>query len=244
MWWNLHLPLHWGTWNNYIYILRTTQRTNTGQVLRIGGSWGILSIVKSLQKQLQKRHKHRCLKIDNTSPKIDIFFEQTVLSLLPPTGNNAQVWFLIHQVLTTSATVLQYRQMFTHALFPPCSQVRIYVSFDKLLLYVFTVLYWTPCKCLFLTSIHSINVVVLLLFGTTFDFSTNCSSLVSSAKRVQVLFGFFSATENHHCYHQKQFNHTFQGQIFLQSTFSSLETVETWKTSCNNCLPMFGHRDC
>ena len=107
MWWNLHLPLHWGTWNNYIYILRTTQRTNTGQVLRIGGSWGILSIVKSLQKQLQKRHKHRCLKIDNTSPKIDIFFERTVLSLLPPTGNNAQVWFLIHQVLTTSATVLR-----------------------------------------------------------------------------------------------------------------------------------------
>ena len=33
-------------------------------VLWIGGVWGIVSMLKSLQKQLQRRHKQLCLKID------------------------------------------------------------------------------------------------------------------------------------------------------------------------------------
>ena len=41
---------------------------------RGGGSWGIVSTLKSLQKQLQRRHKQRYLKIRRyTSPKIDVF---------------------------------------------------------------------------------------------------------------------------------------------------------------------------
>ena len=47
-----------------------------------------------------------------TSPMFDVF-QTAILMLLAPTGNNARVSFLVHQVLCTSATVLQYCRMFT-----------------------------------------------------------------------------------------------------------------------------------
>ena len=47
-----------------------------------------------------------------TSPKIDVF-QMVILLLLAPTGNNEWVWFLVHQVPHTSATVLQYHWTFT-----------------------------------------------------------------------------------------------------------------------------------
>ena len=75
--------------------------------------WDIISMLKSLQKQLQRRHKQRCLKIRRyTSPKIDVFLNGHLM-LLAPTGNDVQVSFLVHQVPRTSATVLQYCRMFT-----------------------------------------------------------------------------------------------------------------------------------
>ena len=77
----------------------------------LGRSWGIVSMLKSLQKQLQRRHKQQCLKT-YTFPNIDVF-RTAILSLLAPTGNNARASFLVHQVPRTSATVLWYRRMFT-----------------------------------------------------------------------------------------------------------------------------------
>jgi len=47
-----------------------------------------------------------------TSPKID-GFRTAILPLLAPRGNNARASFLVHQVPCTSATVWQYRRMFT-----------------------------------------------------------------------------------------------------------------------------------
>ena len=75
-------------------------------------SWGIILMLKSLQKQLQRRYKQRCLKID-TLLRILMFF-MPILTLIAPTGDNARASFLVHQVLCTSTTVWWYRQMFTH----------------------------------------------------------------------------------------------------------------------------------
>ena len=50
--------------------------------------------------------------VSETSPKIDAF-RTVILTLLAPTGDNARASFLLHQVPRTSATVLQYRRMFT-----------------------------------------------------------------------------------------------------------------------------------
>ena len=42
--------------------------------LQIGGSWGIVSMLKPLQKQLQRRHKHQCLKIDTLIRRLNGHF--------------------------------------------------------------------------------------------------------------------------------------------------------------------------
>ena len=78
-----------------------------------GGSWGIVSTLKSLQKQLQRRHKLRYLKIHRyTSPKIDVVLNGH-FNAIAPTEDNVRVSFLVHQVPRTSATVLRHRRMFT-----------------------------------------------------------------------------------------------------------------------------------
>ena len=65
-------------------------------------SWGIISMLSSLQKQLQRcRNRY-------TSPKIDVF-RMAILMLLAPTGDNARASFLVQQVPGTSVTVLRYR---------------------------------------------------------------------------------------------------------------------------------------
>jgi len=46
-----------------------------------------------------------------TSLKIDVF-QTVILTLVAPTGNNAQASFLVHQVPHASATVWQYHRMF------------------------------------------------------------------------------------------------------------------------------------
>ena len=43
-------------------VLKAATATKTDCELE--GSWGIVSMLKSLQKQLQRRHRQRCLKID------------------------------------------------------------------------------------------------------------------------------------------------------------------------------------
>ena len=78
---------------------------------KLGRSWGIVLMLKSLQKQLQRRHKQQCLKIDTLLRKL-MFFWTATLTLLEPTGNNVRVSFLVHQVPCTSATVWRYRRMF------------------------------------------------------------------------------------------------------------------------------------
>ena len=77
----------------------------------LGRSWGIVSMLKSLQKQLQRRRRQQYLKVIR-----GLFFRTDILSLLVSTGNNARVSFLVHQVLRTSTTVLRYRRVFTHFL--------------------------------------------------------------------------------------------------------------------------------
>jgi len=47
-----------------------------------------------------------------TSPKIDVF-RTAILTLIATKGDNAQASFLVHQVPRTSATVWQYRWLFT-----------------------------------------------------------------------------------------------------------------------------------
>ena len=83
------------------------------------GSWGIVSMLKSLQMQLQRRHRQQCLTID-TYPMID-FFQMVILSLL--------VWvlFLVHQVLHT--VYLRYRLVVSPrvcTVFPPHLSVWLY----------------------------------------------------------------------------------------------------------------------
>ena len=39
----------------------------------LGRSWGIVSMLKSLQKQLQRRHKQQCLKIDTLFRRLMFF---------------------------------------------------------------------------------------------------------------------------------------------------------------------------
>ena len=66
-----------------------------------------------------------------TSPKINVF-RTAILTLIATTGDNARASFLVHQVPRTSATVWQYRRMFTH-FFPPRLSVRVYLSSDNCL---------------------------------------------------------------------------------------------------------------
>ena len=70
--------------------------------------WGIRLMLKHLQKQLHRRRRQWCFKID---PRI--IFWGAVISLLISTGSNALALFLVHQVLCTSARVWQYCQVFT-----------------------------------------------------------------------------------------------------------------------------------
>ena len=100
-----------------------------------GGFSGIVWMLKSLQKQLQRSHKqseNRC-----TSPKIDDVFRTIILLLLLPAENIMRVSFLVHQVLRTSATVLRCWQMFKH--FSLCIWVSEYTCHPMIanLLYTF-----------------------------------------------------------------------------------------------------------
>ena len=156
----------------YIYISRTTQRTNTGQIpacsqepvdstdanmvetstclettqqettnftvryrsnrtgpcsaaplsvqssyhyqniLRIGEVLGHRIDAKIPPKAASEKAQTTVSENRYTFPNIDVF-RTAILSLLVPTGNNAQASFLVHQVPRTSATVLWYRRMFT-----------------------------------------------------------------------------------------------------------------------------------
>ena len=78
---------------------------------QLEGSWGIVSMLKSLQTQLQRRHRQWCLKIDTLIQLL--MFETVILSLLASTGNNVRASFLVHQIPHTSTTVWQCRRVFT-----------------------------------------------------------------------------------------------------------------------------------
>ena len=91
-------------------VLKAATTTKTDCVFE--GSWGIVSMLKSLQKQLQRRHRQRCLEID-TLIRLLMFFWTVVLSLLASRGNSVRAPFLVHQVPRTSAPVWRYRRMFT-----------------------------------------------------------------------------------------------------------------------------------
>ena len=90
-------------------VLKAATATKTG--CQFEGSWGIVSMLKSLQKQLQRRQT-TVSGNRNTNPIIYVF-RTVVLSLLASTGNSVRAPFLVHQVPRTSATVLRYRRVFT-----------------------------------------------------------------------------------------------------------------------------------
>ena len=108
---------------NFIWLLLHVQlcppvfkaATMTKTDCKLEGSWGIVLMLKSLQKQLQRRHRQWCLKMSTLIRRLMFFFRTVILSLLPSTGNNVQVSFLLHWVphTSTSLRVLWYRQVFT-----------------------------------------------------------------------------------------------------------------------------------
>jgi len=79
--WQISPSDYWSNWTGSCSALPLSVQSSYryDNILRIGevgggGSWGIVSTLKSLQKQLQRRHKQRYLKIRRyTSPKIDVF---------------------------------------------------------------------------------------------------------------------------------------------------------------------------
>ena len=97
-------------------VLKAATATKTDCQLK--GSWGIVSMLKPLQKQPQRRHRQRCLKID-TLIRLLRFFRTVVFLLLASAGNSVRTPFLVHQLPCASATVRRYRRVFTHAVFSP-----------------------------------------------------------------------------------------------------------------------------
>ena len=81
-------------------------------ILRIGEVLGHRIDTKISPKAASEKAQTTVSENTYTSPNIDVF-RTAILSLLAPTGNNAQVSFLVHQVPHTSATVLWYHRMFT-----------------------------------------------------------------------------------------------------------------------------------
>ena len=78
-------------------VLKAATATKTD--CQFEGSWGIVSMLKSLQKQLQTRHRQRCLEIVHYNPIIDVF-RTVVLALLASTGNSvrAPFWYTRYHV--------------------------------------------------------------------------------------------------------------------------------------------------
>ena len=96
-------------------------------ILRIGRSWGIVSMLKSLQKQLQRRHKQQCLKI-HTLFRILMFFGRPFIA---SSANRKQCAGVIFG--TPGTTYLSYSLVVSpnvYAVFPPRLSVRIYLSSD------------------------------------------------------------------------------------------------------------------
>ena len=84
--------------------------------LQIGGVLGHCIDAKISPKADSEKAQTMVSENEYTYPRIDVvFFRTFILSLLPSTGNNVQVSFLIHRVPHTSASlrVLWYRQVFT-----------------------------------------------------------------------------------------------------------------------------------
>ena len=81
-------------------------------ILRIGEVLGHRIDAKISPKAASEKAQITVSENTYTFPNIDVF-RTAILSLLAPTGNNARVSFLVHQVPRTSATVLWYRRIFT-----------------------------------------------------------------------------------------------------------------------------------
>ena len=81
--------------------------------------WDFVSMLKSLQKQIQRSHRQWNLN-RYTNSIVDVFFWMITLSLLASTRKSVRALFLVHQVLDTSATV--------YSVYSPCWSVQSYMS--------------------------------------------------------------------------------------------------------------------
>ena len=70
------------------------------------GSWGIIHMLKSLQTQLQRRHRQRCLKIDTFIQGLIFPDSHFIASRINRKQCSGVI--LVDQVLRASATVLRY----------------------------------------------------------------------------------------------------------------------------------------
>ena len=94
-------------------------------LLQIGGTWGIVLMLKSLQKQLQRKHKQRYLKIDTLLRRL-MFLDSHFNASSTNRNQCAGVIFgtpgtaYLHYSLAVSPNV--------YAVFPPHSSVCVYLS--------------------------------------------------------------------------------------------------------------------
>ena len=99
--------------------------TATKIYCELGRSWGIVSMLKSLQKQLQRRHKQQCLKIHT------LFRCFSDGHFTASSANRKQCAGVIFG--TPGTTYLSYSLVVSpnvYAVFPPRLSVRIYLSSD------------------------------------------------------------------------------------------------------------------
>ena len=101
-------------------------------IANLGESWGIVSMLKALQKQLQRSHQQQCLKIDTLLRRFMFFGRGHFIASTANRKQRAGV-ILVHHAGTTCLRYSLAVPLNVYAVFPPPCQalsVRIYLSSD------------------------------------------------------------------------------------------------------------------
>ena len=115
-------------WPMFSCVLECSKQLLLGKCIINWGGWGIISMLKYLQKQLQRQHKQQCLKIDTLLRRLmfpDGYFNAS-------SANRRQCAGISFGTPGTAYLCYSFAvSPNVYAVFPPCLSIQVYLSSDN-----------------------------------------------------------------------------------------------------------------